>query len=140
MTGAFCGLILYLKEFSGLLLVCCFCQVSFRYFLLYFENTNDLLHFNFYIDFLWKNNPHYFYFYQESTWPIVVVMLVPTKNSGSKLKQWLWKISSKFNCYVKIINYFQFKKNSSHFDKEKLLKSRIWCQICWGKSMFWVIT
>ena len=52
MTGAFCGLILYLKEFSGLLLVCCFCQVSFQFFLLYFENTNDLLHFNFYIDFL----------------------------------------------------------------------------------------
>jgi hypothetical protein len=27
------------------------------------------------------------YFCQEPTWPIVVVMLVPTKNSGSKLKQ-----------------------------------------------------
>ena len=52
MTGAFCGLILYLKEFSGLLLVCCFCQVSFLFFEFYFENTNDFLHFNFYIDFL----------------------------------------------------------------------------------------
>ena len=38
MTGVFCGLILYLKEFSGLLLVYCFCQVSYQFFLLYFEN------------------------------------------------------------------------------------------------------
>ena len=59
MTGVFCGLILYLKEFSGLLLVCCFCQVSSWYFLLYFENTNPLLFFNSYIDLLWKNNPNY---------------------------------------------------------------------------------
>ena len=126
MTGAFCGLILYLKEFSGLLLVCCFCQVSSQYFLLYFENTNDLLKFKFLHWFFMKNrknNPHYIYFCQESTWPIVVVMLVPTKNSGSKLKQWLWKISSKCNYYGKIIKHFQLKKRSSHFIIEKSLCS-----------------
>ena len=140
MTGVFCGLILYLKEFSGLLLVYCFCQVSFRFSLLYIEYLNVCS------DFIWtslKQIQTIIYFFQEPTWPIVVVMLVPTKNSGSKLKQWLWKISSKFNYFAKIINYFQIKhfphnltpKNHFEFCSDYL--NRIWRQICFGKSMFW---
>ena len=123
MTGAFCGLILYLKESSGLLLVCCFCQVSYQFFLLYFEN--HLLYLNVCCDVIWENNPDYIFFFQEPTWPIVVVMLVPTKNLGSKLKRWLWKISSKFKQQLKTINWFQTKYFSSHLTQKNHYHSHL---------------
>jgi hypothetical protein len=85
MTGVFCGLILYLKEFSGLLPVCCFCQVNTRFFYCILKIICSILMSA--VILYEKIIQTIIYFCQEPTWPIVVVMLVPTKNSGSKLKQ-----------------------------------------------------